>query len=169
MTTLTFEPAEPITEVLDTVPPLDDIENPCDKCGREAGLTASGRRRKFCGDCKPVRGSSVKVTGTASQLAAQASKTLANLNNMMALVAGGLGLTRSMKTIFDLNADFEQAAYTALVTDMKLCRQILSVGETSAKIGLGIAYASMGIGVVPTLMEELRDKRAARMQDEEQG
>jgi len=164
---LEFESADVPTTEFDSVPPLDDVVAPCEKCGREAGTTASGRKRRVCADCKPTRGSTVKVTGTASQLAAQAAKSLSNINAMMGMVAGALGLTNTMRRIFDVNPDFEQASYTALLTDVKLCRQILSVGETSAKLGLGIAYASFGAGVIPVAMEELKMKRAARIVDQE--
>lgn len=150
---------------LDTSPPLADVEYPCEKCGNETGWSGRGRRKKYCDDCKPkaTRTAGVRVTGNASNLAAQAAKTLASINAVMAMGVGALGFFRTMGAVMDKNDDFEKAAYAALVTDPKLCQSILSVGQTSAKISLGMAYLTLGMGVAPVISEEYREKKAARL------
>jgi hypothetical protein len=165
MTTLNFTEADP-TEVFDTVPSADDVEYPCETCGRESGpYSGRGRKPRFCTDHKPKRqaASGVRVTGKANDMAAQAAKTLSSINGIIALAAGSFGFLQTMGAIFDRNEDFEKTAYAALVTDPKLARQILSVGETSAKLTLGMAYLSMGAGIAPILASEYKLKKEARL------
>lgn len=165
--TLTFED----TIVFDSVPPLADVENPCEKCGKETHWSGRGRRKKYCDDCKPTRatgGSGVRVTGNAANTAAQAAKTLASINSILAMSIGAMGFFKTMKVALDKNEDFEKTAYAALVTDPKLANQILNVGQTSAKITLGIGYLSWGMGIYPTLKDEYdakKNDRVAAMED----
>ena len=162
MTTMLFEDD---TATADTIPPVADVEHPCEKCGNETGWSGRGRRKKLCDTCKPARTATpgVRVTGNASNLAAQAAKTLAGINGVMALGIGGLGFFRTMRAALDGNEDFERAAYQALLTDPKLCAQILNVGEKSSKITLTLAYFSWGMGIAPTLADEYREKKEARL------
>jgi hypothetical protein len=163
MVDLTFADAE---APFDSVPPLADVEHPCDRCGKETGWSGRGRKKKLCDDCRPARrnaSAGVKVTGNAANLAAQATKTLASINAMFAMGFGGMGFFRTMSIVMEKNEDFETAAYAALITDPKMCQQILGVGQASSKLGLGLAYVSLGMGIAPTIAEELREKKAARL------
>jgi hypothetical protein len=151
---------------MDSVPPTIEVEHPCDQCGRETGWTGRGRRKKLCDNCRPTRKSSgpnVRVTGKTSDLAAQAAKTLSSINSVMAMGVGAFGFFHSMSAMMDKNEDFEKAAYAALVTDPGLCQQILTVGQTSAKISLALAYLSYGMGIAPTVAQEYAVKKAARL------
>lgn len=164
--TLTFSETEAPTEEFDTVPPVIDIEYPCKKCGREAGpYGGRGPKPTYCRDCKPARksaGPSMRVTGKSHELAAQATETLASINNAVAMLAGGTGFLETMKHMLEKNDDFRRMAYSALVTDPNLCRQILSVGEKSAKMSLGLAYFSYGMGTMSVMMSEYKERKEAR-------
>jgi len=165
MTTTEFQftDVEPPTERLDSVPPTIDVDNPCNTCGNEAGLTPTGRKRKHCSNCRPTptsrSGGGVRISGNAQTLAAQAAKTLANVNSMIAMGLGGFGFFRSMQALMEQNESFEQAAYAALLTDTKMCQTIVSVGTVSAKASLGMAYLSLGMGLAPVIAEEIREKK----------
>lgn len=163
---LNFTDADMPTEEFDTVPPTIDVEFPCSVCGRESGpYGGRGPKPTKCVDHKKTKttGSGPKVTGKNADLAAQATNSLSAINGVMAMVAGAMGFHRTMKAMFEVNEDFEKTAYKALVTDPKLCAQILRVGEASARFGLGMAYLGMGMGIAPTLADEYREKKAARL------
>lgn len=164
--TLNFADAEADTTEFDTVPPVTEVEYPCGVCGREAGpYGGHGRKPTRCSDHKKRQssGPSVRATGKTAELAVQAAKTLASINGVMAMSLGAFGLFETMGAIFERNEDFEKAAYAALVTDPNLCRQIVRVGETSAKLSLGMAYLSMGMGVAPIAAQEYKRKKEARL------
>jgi hypothetical protein len=164
--TLTFSTAEPPTEEFDSIPVTMETDFPCEVCGKESGpYSGRGPKPKRCDDHKKKRsaGPSVRVTGKSAEMAAQAAEVLTSINAALAVGLGGFGFIRSMTAIFERNEDFKKTAYSALVTDPNLCRQILAVGEKSAKMTLGLAYVSLGMGIAPTLAEEYRDKKAARL------
>jgi hypothetical protein len=167
MITLNFAETEPPTEKFDTVPPVIDIEYPCKSCGREAGpYGGHGRKPVFCADCKAKtarKSSGPRVSGKSAELAAQATQSLSAINGIIAMVIGAMGFTDTMKAVFEVNEDFEKTAYKALSTDPKMCAQILRVGEASARFGLGVAYLGMGMGIAPTLADEYKRKKAARL------
>lgn len=168
MSVLTFEDAEAKTEEFDKVPPLDEVEHPCDRCGRETGWSGRGRRKKLCDTCKPKPASArsgPRVTGKTSDMAAQAAKVLSGANNMAALGAGAFGFHETMASMFDANEGFENAAYQALLTNPKLCQQILSAGEKSSGLALGLAYLQYTMAFAPALMMEYKKRRDARSVD----
>lgn len=150
----------------DSIPgSLADVEYPCDQCGRETGWSGRGRRKKLCDDCKPVARATTRaprVSGNASNTAAQAAKVLVGINNMLAMAAMAVGLPGTAKQIMVAQEDFEGQAYQALLTDPKFAASILSSGAISAKGMLLMAYGTMGLGVAPTVAEELRVKKAER-------
>lgn len=153
---------------MDQSPPLADVTNPCKTCGNQIDVPYSGRgpRPKFCYACKGTTGSvkrqAPRVTGKEQNLAAQATGVLVQLNSMIALGAAALGLFRTGGAIISANDGFEAAAYQALLTDPELCKSIMRSGAKSGKVALGLAYGTMAMGVLPTAVEELRDKKAAR-------
>lgn len=149
----------------DTVPDLADVEYPCEVCGKEAGpYGGRGRKPKRCPDHKKQqsRGQSPKISGTTANQAAMATAVLVQVNGILAVAAMGMGLNKTAHAIAEANPTFEQAAHNALLTDPELCRLILKSGVMSGRVGLGLAYAGMGMTVVPTAVMELRDKREAR-------
>ena len=149
----------------DTIPETMDVEYPCQNCGREAGpYGGRGRKPKFCVDCKPTRKSSngVKVTGTNANLAAQAAKTLGQLNGVAAIGLMAVGMMNTASALAAENDSFEERACAALVTDPDLCRLILKGGVKSAKISLAIAYAGLGMAIAPTALTEIREMKAER-------
>src|SRR3954466_11285287 len=131
----------------DTSPHTPDVEYPCDSCGKEAGpYSGRGRKPKFCTNCKPKRAASgVRVTGGAGNAAAQAAKTLVQLNSIFAMGAAAMGLFKTAGSSAGYQETFEAQAYAALLTDPALCQAILRTGSKSAKVSLVMAYGGMGI------------------------
>lgn len=164
--TAVFEDVDVSDLEQDTVPLLADVEYPCRVCGKEAGpYGGRGPKPKLCDEHKKVtgkRGSVPKVGGNVATQAAQATAVLVQLNAMLAMGAMALQLFGTASAIAGANEQFETQAYNALVTDPALCQLILKGGAKSAKLSLGIAYGGMAISVVPTAIEELREKKAER-------
>lgn len=154
----------PPDSVPETFDPGVKVEYPCRVCGKESGpYGGRGPKPKLCPEHKKVsKGASPKVTGTNASLAAQATGVLTQLNGMIAIGMMALGLNESASALAGANEGFEQQAYAALTTDPELCRLILKGGVKSAKVSLGIAYAGLGMAVLPTAVQEVREKKAAR-------
>lgn len=149
----------------DATPELEDVEYPCVVCGREAGpYSGRGPKPKRCPEHKTSKGTAKtpRVAGKDANLAAQATGVLVQLNAMIAMGAAALGLFRTGSAIAESNATFETAAYQALLTDPEFCRMILKGGAKSAKVSLALAYGGMGMVVVPTAMQELKERRDAK-------
>lgn len=155
-----FEPVE-----LDTVPDMEDVEYPCEVCGREAGpYGGRGRHPKRCPLHKKTQSATKRptVTGKDANLAAQATGVLVQLNGMIALGLMALGMNNTASAIASANDTFEQSANQALLTDPDLCRLILKGGVKSAKISLGLAYGGMLFSVAPTAVAEVKVMKEAR-------
>jgi hypothetical protein len=155
----------------DTTPVTADVECPCTVCGRESGpYSGRGRKPVKCAEHRATRSPSngVRVTGNASNLAAQAAKTLVQLNHAIALGAAALSMFATSKTIFSYQETFEQQAYTALLTDPEFCKQLLRAGSKSSKASLFLCYAGMGVAVAPIAVAEIKEKRAAKQAEAEE-
>lgn len=150
----------------DSVPETADVEFACRVCGAEAGpYGGRGPKPKYCpihkkGSKPAVR--AANVTGTAKNLAAQATAVLVQLNSFLAVGAMATGLTGTASAIFEANPNFEEQAYQALLTDPEFCKFLLKGGGKSAKVSLAVAYFGMGAMVVPTAITELKEKKAVR-------
>jgi hypothetical protein len=154
----------------DAIPPVFDVEYPCEVCGREAGPYAGrGRKPKRCPEHK--RGSSSssapKTKGNNAVLAGQAADNLAQLNNILAFGSMAVGMNATASAIASANDGFRSAAYEALVTDPALCRSILRAGKSGGKVALAMAYMMFGVNVIPVAKMELDEKRAQRVTEEE--
>lgn len=173
MTTMTFEDVAPVA---DTVPELDGVDYPCQKlmpngelCGREAGpYGGRGPKPKVCPDHKRSTSSrsgprAPRVTGSASNLAAQAAGVLVQLNGLVAIGLMAVGLKQTASALGSCSDTFESQAYDALLTDPDLCKLILRGGIQSSRMSLGLAYVGVGSIVVPTAVNELREKKAERL------
>ncbi len=150
----------------DSVPPLADVEYPCQVCGKEAGpYGGRGRKPKLCAEHKknPTVGTGArKVSGAPAALAEQATAVLVQINGMIALGAMGMSMFKTSHAIAQANPTFEQQAYQALLTDQELCKLILKSGAKSAKLSLMIAYGGLGMAVLPTAVMEMKEKKDAR-------
>lgn len=171
--TITFEEARPVET--DDVPELENVEYPCDVCGREAGpYSGRGPHPKKCTEHKRVSAKgtrSPRVTGNVANMAAQATGVLVQLNGIMAIGLMAVGMNGTASALAAGNDIFEQQAYAALMTDPDLCKLILKGGVKSAKISLAMAYGTLGFSVMPTAMAEVKEKReirAARKAEEEE-
>lgn len=153
---------------MDSIPPTTDVEYPCKNCGKEAGpYGGRGRKPTLCTDCKPNKsvssgGQSRKITGSMASMAAQATKVLEQLNGIFAIGLMAVGYIETARAIAGENEAFCEKAHQALLTDPELCKLILKGGVNSGRIGLGIAYGSMGIGVAPVAMMEFKAKKEER-------
>jgi hypothetical protein len=63
---------------------------------------------------------------------------------------------------------FEDTIYNALLLDPELCAWICRGGVKSGKIALLIGYLLAGAAVAPTILVELREKKAERLAAEEE-
>lgn len=168
---LTFEDVTAPIES-DSVPPLEDVEYPCQVCGREAGPYAGrGQKPKYCDEHKKNKRSSTSAgrKTTNDALAAQAATVLEQLNGVIAVGLMVLGLNMTASTMAANNEAFKENAFEALKTDPDLCKLICKGGVKSGKLALGIAYASYGTQVVPVAIAEVkakREERRVRMEEE---
>lgn len=149
---------------MDTVPETSEIDYPCQQCGREAGpYSGRGRKPTKCVECKPNRAAGrTGVSGGNEKLAALATDALCQINGLMALGAMITGFIETAGAITSAEEDFKTRTHAALLTDPALCRTILKAGTSSAKIALCISYAFMGVSVLPTAVNEVREKKALR-------
>lgn len=166
--------------IADTIPETEDVEYPCQErlpdgsvCGRESGpYGGRGPKPKKCPDHKKVasgtRGTRTpRVTGNASNLAAQAAGVLTQLNQIITIGMMAVGLNQTASAMASCADTFHENAYNALLTDPELCKYLLRGGVQSAKVSLGIAYVGMGSIVVPTAVNEIRAKRDEKRAREE--
>jgi hypothetical protein len=159
---MTFEDAK---VEMDMPPELEDVEYPCRVCGREAGpYGGRGRKPTLCPDHKTVqsKGKRPNVAGKDANLAAQATGVLVQLNAMIGMGCAALGLFQTGMAIAHANDTFESAAYQALLTDPEFCKMILKGGAKSAKVSLALAYGGMGMTVVPTALNEMKERKLAK-------
>ena len=154
----------------DTVPPLADVEYPCEVCGKESGpYGGRGRKPTRCEEHKKARAkNTVKVTGNAATLAAQAAKSLSNMNMMLGIMVSAIGLFETGGAIVAANEQFEAQAFAALSTDTELCKTILKSGAVGAKLSLVMAYGGMAMSVGPTAVMELKARKAAKLAAQEE-
>lgn len=145
----------------DAIPPVTDVEYPCDVCGREAGpYSGRGRKPKKCPEHKRGKASNTpKTRGNNAVLAGQAVDALCQLNAFAGVGMMMTGFRATASALADREEVFREQAYAALVTDPALCRMILRAGTTSGKVSLLIAYAMLGAGIAPTAIEEYKAKK----------
>jgi len=162
----------------DSTPPVDDYDDvdisnvvplaaPPSTDDPEApyGRTKSGRIRK-----RPVgsarRGASGPRGGN-EVLARQAASLLAQANGLITTGLFLTGFPRTASAIAERNEPFEAQVTAALIADPALCRTILRAGGTSAKLSLLVAYGMLAGSVAPVALEEYRDMRSRRADEEE--
>jgi hypothetical protein len=168
VTDFVFTDAEPIRDNMDSQPAFADVEYPCSVCGAEAGpYGGRGRKPTKCPEHKGAtprnpRTNGVKITGSAAVLAAQAAKSLANMNMMIGVMLSAVGLFGTGSAIVEANDQFEAQAFAALSTDTELCKTILKTGGASAKLSLAMAYGGMAMTVGPIAVMEVKAKKAER-------
>lgn len=146
----------------DSVPDTNEVEYPCQVCGREAGpYRGKGRKPTKCDDHKVNRTAS-SPRGANDKLAEMAADALCQVNGLMALGAMVIGFTDTGVALQGTEEDFRLRAIAALKTDAKLCQQIIKGGTSSAKVALVIGYAFVGVTVFPTALNEYQEKKAVR-------
>jgi len=157
-------------ERTDAIPPVADVEYPCDVCGKEAGpYSGRGRKPRKCPEHKRGTSSSTpKTRGNNAVLAGQAVDALCQLNAFAGVGLMMTGYRATASALADREEAFREQAYAALVTDPALCRMILRAGTTSGKVSLIIAYAMLGAGIAPTAIVEYKSKQLLKEQAQEE-
>lgn len=154
-------------EISDTVPATSDVEYPCHVCGREAGpYGGKGRKPTRCPEHKAQQAKTVAKRGANDAMAAQATEVLCQLNGFMALGAILVSYTDTAAAITDAEDDFRERTTAALKSSRSLCEKILKGGTKSGEIALLISYVLFGVAVLPTAINEHRDKRELKAAQE---
>lgn len=148
------------------VSPPTSHEYSCEVCGVELRYGGRGRKPKYCDDHKRQSGAasgkvSRSTSGKASQLAAQATEALAQINSLSAIGLLMAGMPLTSAALAQCDATFREQAYAALLTQPDLCKTILKAGTTSGLAALVMAYAALGVSVLPVGISEYRQRRAA--------
>jgi len=112
-------------------------------------------------------GSGTVKSPASDAQAKSAAYLLSRANVIVGISLAAFGMPMTTAALADANEDFEKMAYEALLTDPALCRKILSAGATSGKAGLVMAYASLGVSIMPAARDELRAKRLAKEAERE--
>lgn len=153
-------------DTTDTVPPLENVEYPCEVCGKEAGpYGGRGRKPKRCDEHKKNqtrKQQSPRITGSAATLAAQATQVLMQMNGFLAIGCMAMQYHATAGSIAQASELFESQVHAALLADTELCKYILKSGSMSSKAALGMAYGSLLFTVLPTAYMEYKEKKAAR-------
>lgn len=170
MTAFEFNPTDIPDTPTDSIPPLSDVEYPCDVCGQESGpYGGRGPKPRKCANHKrkSVPRTSRISSGNANNLAGQATAVLEQGNALIAIVLGSARMFKSAQAMMEHNEAFKEDAYAALVADPDMCRFLLKARGVSSKMGLTMAYLGLGMRVGPIVWEEYSEKRAARLADAE--
>lgn len=107
------------------------------------------------------------MPATAKQ-AETAAALLARLNMLFGLALTVAGMPESAASLALNNDQFETMARQALETDPALCRRILSVGATSGKAGLIVAYTMLGVSTFPDMRREYRENHPKAIEEGEE-
>jgi hypothetical protein len=158
--------------VPDTAPPTDDapptaFEYACQTCGVELHYAGKGRKPRFCAEHKknaPKGG--VRSKGQNAQLAAQASDTIVQYTHLLAIGCTLTGYTDTEEAISDRQELLRVQCYEALVTNPARARAIIKLGGGSSDLGLAMAIGMFATAVGSTAMNEYKDKRKAREEQE---
>jgi hypothetical protein len=166
MSTLVVEDViVPDAERTDAIPPVLDVEYPCEICGKESGpYGGRGRKPKKCPEHRKQSVSSGRSKSTSSNtaLAGQAADVLAQLNNGLTIGSMVVGLNATASAIANSNDAFRTAAYEALLIDPALCRSIVRGGKKGGMVGLMLAYGMLLANVIPVAKIEFDEKKRAR-------
>lgn len=134
------------------------------------GFFDDGRPRK-----RRPKGSSSgggKATGPGTKsvaAAAQAASLLARMNSLMCIGFKMANMPKSAESLEANNALFEVMARESLAADPQLCRKILSVGASSGKGGLALAYLMLGANIYPDMRDEYKETRALAEREYDDG
>lgn len=155
----------------DAAPPMDEPtpvaapfnpEFPDSTADAPYGYFPDGRirKRRPHGSRKTATSSVTRMPASESS-ARSAAGLLATLNNLIAVgITTAAGLPRTGAAITEGNAQFESMAYEALLADPALCKKILSVGASSGKGALALAYVTLGATIVPAAISEVKERKA---------
>lgn len=150
--------------VRDEIPQIDDSVLRCDVCGVDIVYSGRGRKPTKCEEHKRSSKSTGKRATVKSpsneKLAADATAVLVQFNDLLTLGMMGAKLHGSASKLANHKEVFEVQAFNALMTDPALCHTILRGGALSGKALLAFAYGSMIMAVAPTLVEEVKERRA---------
>ncbi|HEY6018781.1 MAG TPA: hypothetical protein VIY48_02495 [Candidatus Paceibacterota bacterium] len=144
------------------LPPETGSDLRCQVCGTELVYGGRGRKPTRCDEHKKQSGGNKRQSQSNDKLAAQATDSLMALNALATMGIMFAGMNRTASAIAERDDAFREQAYSALLTDPALCRVILRGGAVSARLSLGIAYATLGAAVAPVAIAEFKEKRNGR-------
>jgi len=160
---------------VDETPPLEgyggdfDPEFPGSTPNAPYGFKPNGepykRRPKGSGGTGTTHTARSNRMPASDKMARNAASLLGRLNSLIAIGLATANMPGTAAAMVENNAQFEEMAYEALLTDPQLCRKILGAGATSGKAGLVMAYGMLGVSLVPAAKSEIMSKRAEREVD----
>jgi len=157
-------------DLTDELPP-SNYEYACEVCGKEIFYGGRGRKPKYCEEHKTSKSSKssgkTKISGQGTQLAAQATEALVQLNGLFSMGLTLVKLPMTAGALNDAQDGFRESTYNALLTDPELCRTILRVGSTSGKVALMISYSMLIAAVAPVGVLEYKLVQQAKKDNEE--
>jgi hypothetical protein len=150
----------------DLTPEVNDVEYPCQVCGKEAGpYGGRGRKPTKCPEHKKTATSGVRaprITGNNATLAAQATEALCSIDGIMALGARIVGFTDTAETIEEADETFRLRVHAALLNSPDTSRKILRYGSKAGDAGLFIAIGLHIATIAPVFLTEAKIKKAER-------
>lgn len=165
--------ATPMFEVIETPSDLrddaplttetvgDEYPDKCVVCSAGIPYGGKGPRPKYCDEHKKNK---AKTTRTSTRGSADVARTaagfLGQLNGLIGMGLAMYGLDMTAKTIQTANDQFVEQATVALTNDPKLAKKIVSLGATSGKASLAVAYGMLGAAIAPVAVVELKMKKA---------
>lgn len=139
--------------------PYSTEEHPYGFFPLEDGTPDFGRPRKRRPKGSGGGGTKSSTSAKPSGNARQAARLLAQMNMFVGMGIMSFGFIQTAEQLKAANAGFEEMAYDALVNDPALCKKILSAGASSGKSQLVMAYAMLGVAIVPVAMTEAKSIR----------
>jgi hypothetical protein len=154
----------------DDAPDISGVpEFSCETCGKELHYGGRGRKPKFCDEHK--RNSSTRSSGSTTsneKIASAALDILVQANNLCGMGLMLMQMPQTASAIAMREDAFRVQALEALKADPALCRMILKAGATSGKAMLFMAYGMLAISIAPVALEEIKAKKAAKAEQDEE-
>lgn len=156
---------------MDETPPIDgadfDPEYPGSTPEAPYGFKPDGTayRRRPRGSAPKSSGATSRRMPASGAQAEAAAGMLATLNTIIGVGFAVAGMPATAAAIEAGNDRFTELATQALLTDPALCKKIIGTGGTSGKMGLAIAYSTLGMSLYPVARMEIKSKREAESDD----
>ena len=154
----------------------DDVDTPlgpsvyaCEACGSVLRYSGRGRKPKLCNatnggneSCYATRKGKTARVGSGTALAERAATVLITGNEMLSFAFTTLSLpeTGGALALGTAEPAFRAMVVDGLTMNPGLCRKILRGGSESGSMVLILAYAMLGMRVIPVATDEIRRRRS---------